>query len=139
MAMTGRSSTGSTLRLGIIGCNPYLSTKHFFNGHGGRCQVPVMAQTRKQVVSAVVRGEDKTTSTQEVHISLHRRPSHTSPPTNPNVGSDTRACTATDDDADANTDAHTALDINTNAQGNTDILEIWGTLWLLAYSDPNTA
>ncbi|MBA0633449.1 hypothetical protein Godav_005360 [Gossypium davidsonii] len=106
-------------------------------GHDGRCRVPTVAQTRRQVVSAVIGGEDKENLVHEVHISLHRRPSHTSPPTNPNVGSNTEACTTTDDDAD--TDAHATLDIDVDARGNADILDIWGTLWLLSYSDPNTA
>ncbi|MBA0700299.1 hypothetical protein Goari_005605, partial [Gossypium aridum] len=95
-------------------------------GHNGRCRVPTMAQTHRQVVSAIIEGEDKENLAHEVHISLHRRPSHTSPPTNPNVGSNIEACTTIDDDADA--DAHATLDIDVDAWGNADIPEIWGTL-----------
>lgn len=73
----------------------------------------------------------------QVHISLHRRPLYTlpsiGPNANPDVGLDTGACIAIDDDAnvDVDADAHEALDADA------DVSEICGTLWLLAYSDPN--
>ncbi|KAH1130104.1 hypothetical protein J1N35_001482 [Gossypium stocksii] len=101
-----------------------------FEGRGIECDVDQWLPAPAVVVSLVA----TIVSTSQVQVAVINFAATAIPE---GAAEDANVYIATDDDTDTN--AHVVVNDNVDAKYISDVPDIWGTLWLHTYNDPNTA